>query len=494
MNALLRVLRKIAVLLRRESFDRELQEEMAFHREQAAKEFEASGITPEAARYAAMRQFGNATLLQERSHEVMEFRMETVVQDLRFAIRQLQKNPGLAVTAIVVLALGIGASTAIFGFVDAVLIQPLPYASPNRLVDVDESEAVFPRTNLSRDDYEDWKRLNTTLSSLDVYGGTGFLLRTGSVSEPVPAARVSDGFFRTLGVTPILGRDFRPGEDRPGGPKIAMLTYGTWMKRFGGRREVIGESVSLTGEAYTIVGVLPRSFAFAPRASAEFWVPLLDKTGCEKRRSCHNLDGVGRLRDGVTVQAALADVNAIAAHLALAVPGLEQGAECKRASVVRDLCGQAAADSGNPARRGSTAAADCLRECGQPDVGASGKSQARNSSAGRSGRHTRAFGSAVCHRRPAAGRLGMYGGSLARRRNDVSADAGNSKTNGAGYAVSRRGGTQPAYRVLCRRSHTAGGISAGGHACAAARLQRYPRRAHRWRPRRGEPILAPAGS
>ena len=325
MNALLRLLRKIAVLLRRGSFDRELQEEMAFHREQAAKEFEASGITPEAARYAAMRQFGNATLLQERSHEVMGFRMETVVQDLRFAMRQLQKNPGLAVTAVVVLALGIGASTAIFGFVDALLIQPLPYASPNRLVDVDESEAVFPRTNLSRDDYEDWKRLNTTLSSLDVYGGTGFLLRTGSVSEPVPAARVSDGFFRTLGVTPILGRDFRPGEDRPGGPKIAMLTYGTWMKRFGGRREVIGESVSLTGEAYTIVGVLPRSFAFAARASADFWVPLLDKTGCEKRRSCHNLDGMGRLRDGVTVQAALADMNAIAAHLALEYPGSNKG-------------------------------------------------------------------------------------------------------------------------------------------------------------------------
>ena len=104
------------------------------------------------------------------------------------------------------------------------MIQPLPYANPNRLVDVDESSAMFPRSNLSRDDYEDWKRLNTTLSSLDVYGGTGFLLRTGSLSEPVPAARVSDGFFRTLGVEPILGRDFRPGEDKPGQPKIAILS------------------------------------------------------------------------------------------------------------------------------------------------------------------------------------------------------------------------------------------------------------------------------
>ena len=298
---------------------------MTFHQEQAAKEFEAGGIAPEAAHYAAIRQFGNATLLHERSHEVVAFRAETVAQDLRFALRQLRRSPGFAITAILVLALGIGASTAIFGFVDAVLIQPLPYAHPNQLVSVDESSANFPHGNLSRDDYEDWKRLNSGLSSLDVYGGTGFLLRTGSFSEPVPAARVSDGFFRTLGVEPILGRDFRPGEDRPGQPKIAILSYGTWMKRFGGRRDLIGESISLTGEAYTVVGVLPRGFAFAPRASAELWVPLLDKTGCEKRRSCHNLDGVGRLRNGVTVEAASADLKTIAAQLALQYPGSNKG-------------------------------------------------------------------------------------------------------------------------------------------------------------------------
>ncbi|MEA3006716.1 MAG: hypothetical protein QOI94_1985 [Acidobacteriaceae bacterium] len=326
MNTLLRFLRKLAVLFRQQSFDQDLREEMTFHQEQAAKEFEAGGIAPEAARYAALRQFGNATLLQERSHEVVAFRAETVALDLRFALRQLRRSPGFAVTAVLVLALGIGASTAIFGFVDAVLIQPLPYANPNQLVSVDESETLIPRSNLSREDYDDWKRLNSSLSSLDVYGGTGFLLRTGSLSEPIPAARVSDGFFRTLGVTPILGRDFRAGEDRPGQPKVAILSYGTWMKRFGGRRDLIGQSISLSGEAYTVVGVLPRSFAFAPRASAELWVPLLDRrSGCEDRRSCHNLDGVGRLRNGVTVEAASADMNIIAARLALQYPASNKG-------------------------------------------------------------------------------------------------------------------------------------------------------------------------
>ena len=167
--------------------------------------------------------------------------------------------------------------------------------------------------------------MNTTLASLDVYTGSGYLLRIGSVSEPVPAARVSDGFFRTLGVQPILGRDFRPGEDKPGGTKIAILSYATWMKRFGGRRDVIGQTVGLSGDPYTIIGVLPRDFAFAPRGEREFWVPLLDKTNCEQRRSCHNLDGVARLRDGVTVAQARADLEKIAKQLAIQYPASNTG-------------------------------------------------------------------------------------------------------------------------------------------------------------------------
>jgi predicted permease len=325
LSAMGRIARKLGVLLRKEQFGGELDEEMRFHCEQAARELEAQGMSREEARTAAMRQFGNATRLRERSHEVMGFRMETVVQDVRFAMRQMGRNPGFAVTAVLMLALGMGASTAIFGFVDAALIQPLPYAQPNRLVAVDESEAVFPQSNLSRYDYEDWKRMNRSLASLDVYNGSGFLLRQGPVAEPVPAARVSAGFFHTLGVEPMLGRDFRPGEDQPGQPKIAMLPYGTWKTRFGGRRDVIGQQVSLSGNEYTIVGVLPRSFSFAPRATAQFYVPLLDRNGCEARRSCHNLDGVGRLKDGVTEREALADLKTIAAQLAVQYPGSNKG-------------------------------------------------------------------------------------------------------------------------------------------------------------------------
>jgi macrolide transport system ATP-binding/permease protein len=320
-----RMWRKLTLLFGRGRFRSDLDEEMTFHRAQMEAEMVESGVPRDEARYAAKRRFGNATRLKEQSHEAVGFRFETVLQDLRFALRQLRYSPGFAASAVLILALGMGVSVALFGFVDAALIEPLPYAAPNRLLDVAESAAVRPRTNLSRPDYEDWKRLNTTLSSLEVYGGTGFLLRMDSITVPVPAGRVSDGFFRTLGVKPFLGRDFLPGEDQPGRAKIVILPYSTWQERFGGRANVIGQSVSLSGDSYTIVGVLPREFNFSPRGNAEFWVPLLDKNSCEQRRSCHSLFGVGRLRDGVGIDAVRADLKRIAAQLEVQYPGSNKG-------------------------------------------------------------------------------------------------------------------------------------------------------------------------
>jgi predicted permease len=325
MNAVSRFLKRLYLLSTRKRFRGELDEEMAFHREQVAKEFVAGGMTPEAARYAAMRRFGNATQARERSHEMVQFKLETVAQDLRFALRQLRKNPGFALTAIVILALGIGASVAIFAFVDAALIKPLPYDRPSQLVSLDESSAAFPRSNLSRDDFDDWKRMNHAFSSVAAYGMSGFLMKTAAGIEPVPVARVSDAFFTTLGVKPVLGRTFLPGEDRPGGAKIMVISYGAWQARFGGRADVIGTAVNMSGDNYTIVGVLPREFSFAPRGNRDMWVPLLDKNGCETRRGCHSLDGIARLRDGVTVQAALSDMKSVAAQLETMYPGTNHG-------------------------------------------------------------------------------------------------------------------------------------------------------------------------
>src|SRR5690348_4037539 len=150
--------------------------------------------------------------------------MNIVSQDIRYALRQLRKTPGFAFTSILILAMGVCASVSIFGFVDAALIKPLPYPNPTRLVDVTESAPMFPRADLSYPDYLDWKRLNQVFSSMDIYSGTGYLLRTPTGTEPVPATRVSDGFFRTLQITPVLGRDFYAGEDLPAAPKTVILS------------------------------------------------------------------------------------------------------------------------------------------------------------------------------------------------------------------------------------------------------------------------------
>jgi predicted permease len=325
MNAMSRFTKKLALLFGRSRFRNELDEEMAFHREQAERDLVAGGMTRKAARYAAMRQFGNTTRLKEKSHEEVGFKMETVVQDLRFALRQLRKNPGFAVTAVLILALGIGASVAIFAFVDAALVKPLPYPDPTRLVAVDESSAGFPRNNLSYPDYLDWKRMNTVFSSMEVFNRAGWALKTPTGTESVPGIRVSVGFLSTLGIRPMLGRDFRTGEDVAGAAPVVLLSYRTWQRRYGSRADVVGEVVNLSGISHTVVGVLPEEFQFALRDDAEFWEPLQPTDGCNKRRSCHSLDGIGRLKDGVTVPTALAEMKRIAAQLEKQYPDSNRG-------------------------------------------------------------------------------------------------------------------------------------------------------------------------
>jgi predicted permease len=254
--------------------------------------------------------------------------MNIVSQDIRYALRQLRKTPGFAFTSILILAMGVCASVSIFGFVDAALIKPLPYPNPTRLVDVTESAPMFPRADLSYPDYLDWKRLNQVFSSMDIYSGTGYLLRTPTGTEPVPATRVSDGFFRTLQITPVLGRDFYAGEDLPAAPKTVILSNATWQKRFGGRKDVIGETVTLSGVPFTITGVLPETFQFAPRGNSEFWTTLHASDSCSLRRSCHPFNGIGRLKDGVSVETARANMKAIARQLELQYPAdnRDQGA------------------------------------------------------------------------------------------------------------------------------------------------------------------------
>jgi len=320
MQLMARFIMKLSILFGRKRFLVDLDEEMVFHREQTERELIVGGMEPEAARYVAMRQFGNAMRLKERSHEVIGFSLETVAQDLHFAARQLRKNPGFAVTAVLILALGIGASVAIFAFADAALIKPLPYREPSRLMAVYENTPTCPHCNLSYLDYLDWNKENRVFKSLEAWNMASYLIRTPAGTEPVPGVRVSDGFFRTLGVMPILGRDFFAGESSPNAARTVLLSYAAWETRFGRRPSVVGESITLNDDSYTIIGVLPQEFQFAPRGRAEVWTTLHEPNGCEKRRGCHNLYGIARLKDGASVNAASVDTEAIAQRLQLQYP------------------------------------------------------------------------------------------------------------------------------------------------------------------------------
>lgn len=239
--------------------------------------------------------------------------MKGLLQDLRYGLRHLRRQRGFAITAIVTLSLGIGASAAIFTFVDAALIRPLPYKQPSRLVNLYESIPLGPRFHLSYPDYLDWKRLNTVFSSLEVYENQAFSLSTAEGAQFAEGARVSAGFFRTLGVAPILGRDFQEGEDQPSMSPVVLLSYGAWQKRYGGQREVLGQTIVLDGKPNTIIGVLPPGFHFVPAEPADFWSTMLSAD--RSCRGCHGLYGVARLKDGVSFATAFANIASIARQL-----------------------------------------------------------------------------------------------------------------------------------------------------------------------------------
>jgi len=186
-----------------------------------------------------------------------------MLQDLRFAVRQFRKNPGFAGTAILVLALGVAASVAIFAFVDAALLQPLPYQNPSRLVVAYETTNSCRECNLSYPDYLDWKKTSTVFSSFEAWKASVHLWRSPEGVQAVRSAHVSGGFFRTLGVSAMVGRVFTDADDRPAAPRAVVLMYDTWQNRFGGRQDIVGQSLILDNAPYSVIGVLPREFHFA---------------------------------------------------------------------------------------------------------------------------------------------------------------------------------------------------------------------------------------
>ena len=252
--------------------------------------------------------------------------MDSAGQDLRYSIRTLFKSPRFSVAAVLTLALGIAANVAIFAFVNAALIRPLPYRDSARLIEVYSSKPmeVNQQFEASYPDFVDWRKENHVFENLAGFASNAVILKDNSGSQFLPTAVASDNFFQTLGVRPLLGRDFRAGEDLAAAPRTVLLSYAFWQNHFGGRRDVIGETLNLDGKPNTIIGVLPRDFQFAPVGDPQLWLTLHAEGQLLQRRNLYWVNVIGRLKPGVSRDSAAAAMNVIAEQLERQYPDSNQ--------------------------------------------------------------------------------------------------------------------------------------------------------------------------
>jgi putative ABC transport system permease protein len=306
MTSVAKFLSYIKGVFRRGRMEDDLSEELQFHLQNEIEKNIGAGMSPREARYAALRTFGGVDQVKERCRDVRGMRFfDELWQDVRYGLRVLLKNPSFTAVAILTLTLGIGANTAIFTVVNATLSRGLPYREPDRLVHLWEGahQRDFVRREASYPDYLDWKQ-NQSFDGLAGYSGCGLVLSGEEGPEAIPCVEVTADFFSVLGVEPVMGRSFRSGEDGPGGAKVVLVSYESWQRRFGGDPTLVGRNLRLNDEAWTVIGVLPSSFHFAPRGPSEFWAPLVPSESWRVKRHLHWVNIVARLKADVSLQQA----------------------------------------------------------------------------------------------------------------------------------------------------------------------------------------------
>lgn len=270
--------------------------------------------------------------------------METLWQDFRYGLRMLLKAPGFTAIAIITLALGIGANTAIFSVVNGVLLNPLPYDHPDRLVALYSGTSDFDHSSISYPNFLDWVRDNRSFSALAAFRQDNFDLTGMGQPERVAVEMVSADFFRILGVKPVLGRSFEAKEDQVGAPPVVMISGGLWAGKFGSRRDVIGRTIELNDTAYTVVGIVPADFRFQSgnfHSHTDVFVPIgqWNDATFRDRRAAMGMDAVGRLKPGVTLAQAKSNMDAIANHLARAYPDADKGTGIVLVSLKENVTG-----------------------------------------------------------------------------------------------------------------------------------------------------------
>ncbi len=255
--------------------------------------------------------------------------MNTLLQDLKYGLRVLANNPGFTAVAVLTLALGIGANTAVFSVVNGVLLNPLPYPQPEQLVALYSRTAEFSHSSISYPNFLDWVRNNRTFSALAAYREEEFNLTGMGEPERVPGEMVSASFFSLLGINPVLGRSFDPKEDQVGGAPVVLISSGLWKRKFESSPGVLGKAVTLSGIGYTIVGVIPSSFYYAGNnfQTSDVYIPIGQWTEptFRDRRVGMGTDAVGRLKPGVTFEQGKADMDSVGRHLAEEYPEANKG-------------------------------------------------------------------------------------------------------------------------------------------------------------------------
>src|SRR5467141_13260 len=308
----------------------ELEEELQNHLKMAARERAERGEAGEEAERAARREFGNVELVREVTRDAWGWGfLDRLMQDLQFGARMIAKSPGFAAVAILTLALGIGANTALFSVVNGVLLNPLPYPDPQQLVTLHESKPNFEAGSISFPNFRDWRKQNTTFSMMGVSRGYSFNLTGAGDAEQVRAEFVSTDFLPMLGVKPVVGRSFEEGEDEFGASPIVIISAGFWNRKFASAQDVLGKGLTLDGRSYAIVGVVPANFnlQIAGFRTSELYVPIGQWTNSalHVRAAGLGIHGIGRLKPGVTIQRARADMLRVTGHLAEEYPDSDKG-------------------------------------------------------------------------------------------------------------------------------------------------------------------------
>jgi predicted permease len=356
MNKLSQLWRRLLFYARRDRFDRELEEEMRFHLEMKSEENRQTGMEPLEARYAAARQFGNQTLLREVSREMWGVRsIETIFQDLRYGVRMLLKNRGITLIAMLTLALGIGANTAIFSVVNAVLLRPLPYPDSERLTIVWQKYTkrgwgLVPMSYPNFAAIREQSRVFENVGAVAINGV--FNLTADGGPERLLGLRVSASLFSVLGVSPAVGRAILPEEDKAGAQRVVVISHDLWQRRFGSDAGIVGKPLTLDGESYTVVGVMPPDFQYPPPYTAtlantpitfpkaDLWVPLAMAIS-QDDVGVRNFHMIGRLKPGVSPAQAQVEMSAIARRLEQRYPGPNTGMELSLTTLHEQVVGSA---------------------------------------------------------------------------------------------------------------------------------------------------------